>query len=120
MQRIVSQSVSASHAHFSTPQRLLLSTPRIAGLLPAHVPAKPCDPSITVIMPRESLRDRQYAIWAAQDAELDAFLEGARQRLNAVYAEVAQDCAAYTTPPVRTSGRLPHDHAGSPSFPADE
>jgi len=66
----------------------------IAGLLPARVPSSLPPPSqITVIKPRESLRDRQRAIWAAQDAEIELFLEGARQRLAAVYAEVKQDAA---------------------------
>jgi len=64
----------------------------IAGLLPARVPSSL--PPITVFKPqRESALDRQRAIWAAQDAEIETFLQGARQRLAAVYAEVRQNAA---------------------------
>ena len=88
--RIVQQSALVSHCLL--PLRLLLSAPRIAGLIPARVPSAPT-PRVTVIQPRKSLLDRQRAIWAAQDAELDAFLEGARHRLAIVYAEVVRDYA---------------------------
>ncbi len=92
MLRIVQQSASASHSYFSTAQ-LLLPAPRIAGLLPAWVPSsRPSSTPITVFKPqRESLLDRQRAIWAAQDAEIALFLEGARQRLAAVATEVARE-----------------------------
>lgn len=93
--QIVTQSVSASHAHFPATQ-LLLPAPRIAGLLPARVPSS-VQPPITVSKGRESLLDRQRAIWAAQDAEIEAFLDGARQRLAAVYAEVNRDCTPRPT-----------------------
>jgi len=64
----------------------------IAGLLPARVPSSL--PPIAVFKARrESALDRQRAIWAAQDAEIELFLEGARQRLAAVYAEIRQDAA---------------------------
>ena len=64
----------------------------IAGLLLARVPSSL--PPITVFKARrESALDRQRAIWAAQDAEIELFLEGARQRLAAVYAEIRQDAA---------------------------
>lgn len=90
--RIVQQPALDSHCSF--PPQLLLPAPRIAGLLPALVPSNlPTPPQITVRRSRESLLDRQRAIWAAQDAEIEAFLEGARQRLAAVYAEVKQDAA---------------------------
>jgi len=69
---------------------LMLAAPCIAGLLPANVPSTL---QIKVIKPHESLLDRQRAIWAAQDAEIEAFLKGARQRLAAVYEEVKQDAA---------------------------
>ena len=88
--RIVQQLVSLSHCPF-----LALPAPKIAGLLPARVPSSlPTSTPITVFKPqRESLLDRQRAVWAAQDAEIEAFLAGARQRLAAVYAEVMQDVA---------------------------
>ncbi len=70
--------------------QLLLAAPKIAGLLPARITSTP---QITVFKPRESLLDRQRAIWAAQDAELEAFLDGARQRLTALFAEVEHDAA---------------------------
>ena len=64
----------------------------IAGLLPARVPSSL--PPIAVFKARrESALDRQRAIWAAQDAEIELFLDGARQRLAAVYAEVRQNAA---------------------------
>ncbi len=86
MQRIVSQSASHSYSHFSGAQ-LLLPAPRIAGFLTARVPSS--EPQLTVFKkPRESLLDKQRAIWAAQDAEIEEFLAGARQRIAAVYAEV--------------------------------
>ena len=75
---------------------LMLAAPCIAGLLPANVPSTL---QIKVIKPRESLLDRQRAIWAAQDAEIEAFLKGARQRLTAVYAEIRQDAAHRATRP---------------------
>lgn len=93
---IVSQSVSASHSYFPAAQ-LMLAAPRIAGLLPARVPSSV--PALMVIKPRESLLDRQRAIWAAQDAEIEAFLAGARQRLAAVAAEVARDFAPRSAHP---------------------
>ena len=90
--RIVQQSALDSHCVF--PPLLLLPAPHITGLLSARVPSSLPSPSqITVIKPRKSLLDRQRAIWAAQDAEIETFLEGARQRLAAVYAEVNQDTA---------------------------
>ena len=64
----------------------------IAGLLPARVPSSL--PPIAVFKARrESALDRQRALWAAQDAQIELFLEGARQRLAAVYAEIRQDAA---------------------------
>jgi len=83
--RIVPQSAPVSYSLF--PVMLALPAPRIAGLLTAYVPSST---QITVIkqQPRQSLLDRQRAIWAAQDAELEEFLAGARQRLVAVIAEV--------------------------------
>ena len=91
--RIVQQSALDSHCLF--PPLLLLPAPRIAGLLPARVPSSlPTSTPITVFKPqRESLLDRQRAAWAAQDAEIEAFLQGARQRLAAVYAEIRQEAA---------------------------
>jgi len=91
MLRIVQQSASASYSHFS-PMLALPAPAPIAGLLPARVPSSM--PQITMFSPvRESLLDRQRAIWAAQDAEIELFLDGARQRLAAVYAEVRQNAA---------------------------
>lgn len=72
--------------------QLCLPAPHIAELLPARVPSSVSE--IRVIKRRESLLDRQRAIWAAQDAEIETFLEGARQRLAAIYAEVKQDTAS--------------------------
>jgi len=88
---IVPQSVSPSYCPF--PPMLALPAPiPIAGLLPARVPSSL--PPIAVFKARrESALDRQRAIWAAQDAEIELFLEGARQRLAAVYAEIRQDAA---------------------------
>ncbi len=104
--RIVPQSASASYSYFSAAQ-LLLSAPRIAGLLPARVTSTAVASQVTVIKPRESLLDRQRAIWAAQDAELDAFLDGARQRLTTLYTEVMQESAARSARPY--SGRSHHE-----------
>ncbi len=92
MNQILPQEGRASHCLFP-PQFLLSAGPHIAGLLPARVEATSSAPEIKVIKPRESLLDRQRAIWAAQDAEIELFLEGARQRLAAVYAEIRQDAA---------------------------
>jgi len=70
----------------------------IAGLLLARVPSSL--PPITVFKARrESALDRQRAIWAAQDAEIETFLQGARQRLAAVYAEVVKDYAPRSARP---------------------
>ena len=98
MIKSVPQAGRASHTLFP-PQTLLLTAPRIAGLLSARVPSSM--PQITMFKGpiRESLLDRQRAIWAAQDAEIEAFLKGARQRLTAVYAEIRQDAAHRATRP---------------------
>jgi len=70
----------------------------IAGLLPARVPSSL--PPIAVFQARrESALDRQRALWAAQDAEIETFLQGARQRLAAVYAEVVKDYAPRSARP---------------------
>ncbi len=92
MNQILPQEGRASHCLFP-PQFLLSAGPYIAGLLPARVETASPISQIKVIKPRESLLDRQRAIWAAQDADIELFLEGARQRLAAVYAEVRQDAA---------------------------
>ncbi len=78
---------SASYSQFPAAQ-LMLPAPRIAGLLSARVPSSQ---QVIVTKPRESLLDRQRAIWAAQDAELEEFLIGARQRIAAVIAEIEHD-----------------------------
>ena len=85
--RIVSQSASASYSHFPEQQPMLaLPAPHIAGFLPARCASSP---QIKVLKQphRESLLDRQRAIWAVQDAELEEFLRGARQRIAAAFAE---------------------------------
>ena len=94
--RIVSQSAVSSYCHFLAPPQLMLPAPQIAGLLPARVPSSV--PQITTILPRESLRERQVARWAAQDAELEVFLNGARKRLAAVCAEIMPMPARATEP----------------------
>ncbi len=81
--RIVSQSAPASYSQFPAQQLLMLSAPRIAGLLPATV-TKP-RPAVTLPPPRRVYRS--FAEWDAADAELEAFFEGARQRLAALMAE---------------------------------
>ena len=67
-----------------------LGAPRIAGLLPAHIDSSTVErlPEISVLKPAPSRRDRQRALWAAQDAEIDMFVAGACERLAAVAAEV--------------------------------
>ena len=69
-----------------------------AGLLPARVPSS-MPPTTVFKARRESALDRQRALWAAQDAQIELFLEGARQRLAAVYAEVRQNAANCSTRP---------------------
>jgi hypothetical protein len=89
--RIVPQLAPVSYSPFPA-----LPAPRIAGLLPART-GQASTPPIIVDRPREprqSRLDRQRAIWAAQDAELEAFLQGARERLSALYAEITQNAAA--------------------------
>ena len=58
----------------------------IAGLLPARVPSS-LPPTTVFKARRESALDRQRALWAAQDAELQEFLVGARRRLAAALAK---------------------------------
>jgi hypothetical protein len=88
--RIVPQVASVSYSLL--PEIPLLAAPRIAGLLPARTASASAAP-ITVVQKSPSRLERQQAIWAAQDAELEAFLEGARQRLRNVYEKVMQDSA---------------------------
>jgi hypothetical protein len=88
MSGIVPQSASILHCPF-----LALPAPRIAGLLPARTGTLPPTDTVIPRKPYQSRLERQQAIWAAQDAEIEAFLEGARQRLAAVYAEVMNNRA---------------------------
>ena len=92
--RIVPQFATAVHCSF--PPKLALPAPRpIAGLLPARVPSS--IPAIEVIkVPRfESRLERQRALWAAQDAELTAFLVAARERWLASIARSQSSTAVY-------------------------
>ena len=84
MQRIVQQLASLSHCSFP-----LLCAPRIAGLLPA--------PKISGLLtagsspvPRSHVRQRLDA-WAAADAEIMAFIAGAKSRLSALCAEMSAE-----------------------------
>jgi len=97
MLRIVPQSATASYSPL-----LALPAPQIAGLLPARTASsaprqiKPLpEPFYT---PRRSRVFRSFAEWDAADAEIEAFLVGARQRLTAVYAEVMHDLSNYSRP----------------------
>ncbi len=89
MQRIVPQSASASHSYFPSVQ-LLLPAPRITGLLPARA-GSAFTPQVMSVEKRQLCLDRRRAIWAAQDAKIEAFLAGARQRLSAVCTEVFRE-----------------------------
>ena len=92
--QIVPQFAIAVHCSF--PPRLALPAPApIAGLLPARVPS--AIPAIEVIkVPRfESRLEQQRALWAAQDAELTAFLVAARERWLASIARSQSSTAVY-------------------------
>lgn len=84
--RIVQQSVQFSHSPL-----LALPAPQIAGLLPARVPSSTSpNPPITISLSRESLHEQKLAWWAAQDAELDAYLRSSHERLDRLFAELRQ------------------------------
>ena len=81
---------------------LALPAPKIAGLLPART-ASSTSHQITpspelFYAPHPSRVFRSFAEWDAADAEIEAFLVGARQRLTAVYAEVMHDLSNYSRP----------------------
>jgi len=93
---IVPQSGRA--AHWSRPSQPFLALPAptpIAGLLPARVPSSLPAIEIVKVPLFESRLDRQRALWAAQDAELTAFLVAARERWLASIARSQSSTAVY-------------------------
>ena len=92
--RIVPQSASASYCLFPSMLALPAPTP-IAGLLPARVPSSLPTVEIVKVFRFESRLERQRALWAAQDAELTAFLVAARERWLASIARSQSSTAVY-------------------------
>ncbi len=81
---IVTQSASVSYSPFPA----LPAPSSVAGLLPAPVIGGLLAAGNTPVPRRYSRIQAQFDLWAAQDAEIREFLDGARSRLLALRDEL--------------------------------